>query len=282
MDAAMSRALACGLLCAGGLLPLAAAAQPLRDASVPNVELTWLPAPASGPRPTVVALHGCGGLTNARGALDARYVEYAARWNAAGWNVLLPDSFSARGKKSICSERNAERGITVAQRREDVNAALGWLAARPEVDTRRVALLGWSNGGSTVLRTIDRPAWPLAPVTAIALYPGCAAALRRADYAPAVPLLLLIGAVDDWTPPQPCIELAERLRARPGGPAVDLVVYADSYHGFDGSGRLRQRTDVPNGVDPTGVHVGGNPAARADALPRIDATLRRAFERPTP
>jgi len=93
---------------------------------------------------------------------------------------------------------------------------------------------------------------------------------------------MLIGALDDWTPPQPCIDLAERLRARPGGAAVDLVVYADSYHGFDGSGRVRQRGDVPNGVNAAGVHVGGNPAARADALPRIDATLRRAFEHPTP
>jgi dienelactone hydrolase len=268
----VARLIAAACLAAAAVAP-AAAFEPAGDLN--GARLLWQPAPQPGARPTVLALHGCGGLFTRSGALESRYSDYAARWNARGWHVLLVDSFTGRGVRTICTERTGERTITVAQRRDDVNAALGWLGERAEVDRARVALVGWSNGGSTVLRTVNRPTWPLAPATAIAFYPGCAPAQRDAAYAPAVPLTLLVGALDDWTPPAPCIDLAQRLRAR--GAAVELVVYDGSYHGFDGTAPVRQRTDVPNGVRPEGVHVGGNPAARADAQARVDALLQRAF-----
>jgi dienelactone hydrolase len=163
-------------------------------------------------------------------------------------------------------------------RRQDVNAALQWLKSQPDVDPRRVALVGWSNGGSTVLRTIHRPEWPLAPVAAIALYPSCAASLRNERYANAVPLLLLVGALDDWTPPQPCEDLARRLASSTPAATVQLVSYADSYHGFDSSTPVRTLKDIPSGVDGRSVRVGGNPAARADALGRIDQFLRQYLD----
>ena len=243
-----------------------------------EVALLWQPAPGAGRRPVVLALHGCGGLRGSRGALDARYVDYAARWNAAGWHVLLADSFSARGVRSICREPGPERSVTLAMRRKDVNAALAWLQSRNDVDPDRIALVGWSNGGSTVLRTIDRPQWTLAPAAAIAFYPGCAAALKNDRYAPAVPLLVLIGALDDWTPARPCEDLERRLNARTAGPRVELVTYADSYHGFDGTGAVRRLNDIPRGAEGYGVHVGGNPAARADALARTDRFLKKYLD----
>lgn len=242
------------------------------------VVLQWQPAPADGRRPVVVALHGCGGLYTVRGRLDVRYLEYAERWNAAGWHVLLPDSFSARGQQSICREPGPRRSITVAMRRSDVNAALEWLAQRPDVDPQRIALVGWSNGGSTVLRTIDRPAWSLAPAAAVAFYPGCAASLGRHDWSAAVPLLMLVGERDDWTPPQPCTDLARRTTERRRGAAIEFISYPGSYHGFDSSGPVRWLAGIPNGVDGTGVHAGGNADARADALQRTDRFLRRFLD----
>lgn len=240
----------------------------------PDVRLLWLPAStdATDARPVIVALHGCGGLYTGKGALDGRYIDYARRWLAQGWHVLLVDSFSGRGRREICREPAAQRTIRVATRRDDVNAALEWLAARSDADARRIALIGWSHGGSTLLRTIDAPAWTLAPAAAVALYPGCSDALKRRGYTPAVPLLMLVGADDDWTPPQPCAALAQRLQAETAAP-VQFVSYEGSYHGFDRRSPVRWLEGVPNGVDGRGVHVGGNPAARAVALPRIQAFL---------
>lgn len=269
-----------GLLAAAGVASMstALAFAPVEPAPGPELRLQWQPVSAPGRRPVVVALHGCGGLYTSRGAMDVRYIEYAARWNAAGWHVLLPDSFSARGTSSTCREPSAERSVTVAMRRRDVNAALQWLQSQANVDPQRVALVGWSNGGSTLLRTINRPDWPLAPVAAVALYPSCTGPLRDERYANAVPLLLLVGALDDWTPPQPCEDLARRLNSRTTATAVQIVSYADSYHGFDSSTPLRTLRDIPSGVDGRSVRVGGNSAARADALARMDRFLRQYLD----
>ena len=251
---------------------------PLPDGT--PIQAHWLPAPgADGPRPTVVALHGCGGLYRRDGrTLDARYPDYAQRLHAEGWHVLLPDSFGSRGEGSQCTKKAAERAIRVATRRGDVAAAVAWAAARPEVDARRIALLGWSNGGSTTLAALDetRPgaATPLAG--AVAFYPGCETALKQ-RWNTRVPLLMLLGADDDWTSPGPCTDWAAALRM--AHPAADLrvVVYPGAVHGFDGTAPVRLRSDVPNGVDPRGVHVGGQPQARADSSLELAHFLKRIF-----
>ena len=61
----------------------------------------------AGPFPAVVALHGCGGLLNSRGQLRSREADWAERFLAAGYAVLFPDSFTARGMREICT--GAER-----------------------------------------------------------------------------------------------------------------------------------------------------------------------------
>lgn len=241
----------------------------------------WLPADGAGPHPAVLALHGCGGLYAKGGGLSARYRETAERLHAAGVAVLLPDSFGSRGVREVCQTRYRERSVDVAERARDAGAALAWLAAQPQVDAARIGVLGWSNGATTALNLLEqRRAQPAAGAPAIAgvavFYPGCGPLNKRQARLDDVPLLMQLGALDDWTPPQPCVDLAQRLRALPGSD-VTLHVYQDSYHGFDGQAPLRLRTDVPNGVTGLGVHQGGNPQARAQALAALDAFWSRVL-----
>jgi len=274
----MSRA-AAGALLAALLLATTARAEEVRFAGGDDTPLTahWLPAAADGPRPAIVALHGCGGLYRRDGrTLASRYTDYAARLHRAGFHLLLPDSFGSRGSGPICTVRRGERTIGAAARRADALAAVQWLARQPGVDARRIVLLGWSHGGSAVLNAVNAaaPGGAATVAGAIAFYPGCSALLKQ-PYRLDTPLLLLLGARDDWTPPAPCEKWAERTRL--AQPAADLAlrVYADSYHGFDGTSPLRFRSDVPNGVDRAGVHVGGNPPARAAALQELERFLAR-------
>lgn len=235
----------------------------------------WLPSQVAGKRATVIALHGCGGLyrTRPHGTTDltARHAAMTTLLHEAGYHVLLPDSFTTRGKRSICTEKINARDITTAHRRADVLGALTWLAAQADVDPGRIALLGWSHGGSTVLSSIQasRPevaSHAVQPKVAVAFYPGCQASLTsRVPYRHAVPLLILMGEDDDWTPAASCVALEKKSRAQ--GDSMTLNLYANSYHDFDSPGAaLRVRNDIPNGVRPgEGVTTGENTVARAAA-----------------
>src|SRR5262245_2486709 len=73
-----------------------------------------------GPCPAVVALHGCGGLLNKDDDLAKRESDWADRLVGAGYLVLFPDSFTARGMRQICTVH--ERNITPKDRADDVAA----------------------------------------------------------------------------------------------------------------------------------------------------------------
>ncbi|RZT38505.1 dienelactone hydrolase family protein [Cupriavidus agavae] len=247
----------------------------------------------SQPLPVVVALHGCGGLVDMRvaakragtieevidpaAALQSRYREYAHWLTERGYAVLMPDSFSPRGKaQGICTEALDARAIDDRTRRADALAALRWVARQPIIDTRRIVLLGWSNGAQAVLATIDasRP-WPSGTPTvdrAVAFYPGCKRAVQQHDFRLRTPLLLLIGGADDWTPATRCAMLQNAVQSRQPGARFRLEIYPGAYHGFDGTSELHVRRDIA-ARHGTGVTVGGDAVARVAALAQLDSWL---------
>ena len=105
--------------------------------------------------PLVVAAHGCGGLFSAnaqrRDQLTARFATWTEQLLADGYAVLWPDSFNARGRRSVCLVGRGEPTISPATRRLDLAGALAYAAAAPGVDRSRIALVGWSHGGSAAL-----------------------------------------------------------------------------------------------------------------------------------
>ena len=219
-----------------------------------------------GPFPAVVALHGCGGLLNGDGEIRRREEDWAERLVAAGYVVLLPDSFTARGMREICSGR--DRKIFPADRAEDAAAAAQWLAKQPYVDARRLGVMGWSHGAMTVLWTV-RKGFMQGPQfkVAIGLYPGCREIAKLPDWHPGVPLTLLLGEADDWTQPGPCKKLARREGFR-------AVVYPDAYHGFDTPNLPVKLRKGIGSLKKGEAHVGTNEAAREAAI----AEVKRIFE----
>lgn len=257
------------------LLALAAPAGAEERVSFPSLDgaanapvvltAVWFPAAhasAIAPAPTVALFHGCGGAFDRRGQLSRRLQEYAALFNRAGYSALVVDSLGPRYEVELCTQRTGSRRVTQSNRRLDALGAVAYLADRADVDPRRIGLVGWSNGGSTVLaatnlRHRDVAAALVQPAFAVAFYPGCEAELRR-GYEAVAPLLMLVGQSDDWTAPGPCRALAREAKGVP----PEIEGYAGAYHGFDSDVPVRLRKDVPGGVNPgQGVHVGGNAAA---------------------
>jgi dienelactone hydrolase len=255
---------------------------PSRDGDLTHTGATrvdgWLfRPPGVGPFPAVIALHGCAGLYGKGGDLAPRHRDWAERLVKLGFVVLLPDSFSPRGVDEICS-RKPQPVRSGYERPRDAYGALQYVQGLPFVRPEAVALLGWSNGGMTVLSAMAANTHARPPGLAhdfhlaIAFYPGCGPTLDRSDWAPPVaPVHILIGEKDDWTPAAECSELVQRVQAT-GGP-VDLIVYPDAFHDFDDPVMpVHVRQNVASTASGRAT-IGKNPAARADAIERVSRLL---------
>lgn len=224
--------------------------------------------------PVVVALHGCGGNHRRDGGLVARVPDWTSRWLTAGYAVLWPDSFTPRGLGPQCQV--TDRVITPAIRARDAATAVAWIDTAPDLDARRVALVGWSNGGGTVLRAVARSAdWQGSDVRlAIAFYPGCRPiADAPRPWQPRVPTVILMGGADDWTPPQSCRRLAA------ANPTVRYIEFPGAYHDFDApDSPVRKRRNLAFSADGSGIaHVGTDPAARSAAIEDVTRRLAEVF-----
>lgn len=231
-----------------------------------------------GPFPAIVALHTCDGLAEGQQPIRTRYQDWGEALAAAGFAVVFPDSFSSRGLGSQCRMR--ERPVRASRGRiADANAARHWLQAQPYVNGERISLIGWSHGATTALWTV-RPRKATPPDTkpdfrsVIAFYPNCRR-LGATAWSTRLPALILIGAADDWTPANACEQMVAGAQGRSA--RASLVTYPGAYHDFDRQNYpFHERVGLANTPDPAGrVHVGTNPAARADAFKRVPEWLAR-------
>jgi len=263
------------------VLPLPAAAEKVSFASLDGTTTlsAYLSVPrAQGPHPAVVMLHGCGGLGR-DGGVSPRHLGWAGHLMRAGYAVLLLDSAGPRGFGATCGP-GPERKVMWRDRPKDAYATLAFLQSRVGIDPARIALMGWSQGGGVVLlsinsRSIGRPVTISGPdfAAAVALYPGaCSERLQTRPFTDvpsggwetAIPLLVLHGDADDWTPAGPCRDFIAAARAR--GQPVDMKIYPGALHGFDAPNLAPRRLEhitLRGGGSPT---IGTDKAARADAL----------------
>jgi dienelactone hydrolase len=229
----------------------------------------------SGPFPTVIALHGCGGLNGQSDQIEPRYRDWAEQLLKDGNAVLLPDSYGSRELGPQC--RVKERRVLARRERvADIMASRQWLSQQPWVSQDRISLIGWANGASALL-------WAVRPQlashkaepdfrAAVAFYPDCRIS-SGLGWSARVPTLLLIGASDDVSSPPACRQMVDGARGRSA--LARIVVYPGAAHDFD---RANLPLHAIAGADaslPERGHLGGDPDARADAQKRVAEWLAR-------
>jgi dienelactone hydrolase len=229
-----------------------------------------------GPFPTVIALHGCGGLVGHSEPVLPRYREWAEQLLKAGDAVLLPDSYGSRelGPQCRVKERHV---LTRRERVADIAAARQWLMQQPWVAHERISLIGWGNGAGALLWAVrpqmsSRNAGPDFR-TAIAFYPDCRIS-SNLGWSARVPTLLLIGAKDDVTSPPACRQMVDGARGRSA--LTRIVVYPGAYHDFDRANLpVHAAAGTPDAAVPDRGHLGTDPDARADSQKLVVEWLAR-------
>ncbi|MBF7730126.1 dienelactone hydrolase family protein [Pseudomonas sp. N040] len=247
------------------LLPAAGQPEQLKQRLAAHLTLVT-PPNATGPFPTVLAFHGCGGQRQSmRENLDSWLLP-------AGFAVLYVDSFAARGItdwQPVCDGKL----FWGNERAQDVYAALDLAAAMPQVDRQRLAVMGFSHGGWAILDALAyggeaghgfaRPGPQTLQLikAAVTYYPYCGypAHLRLDSQAPPeIPLLMLLAGQDSVTSHRQCLDSLDAL----GLAQIQLVQYQAADHVFD---------------QPSPMHT-YQPALAADAHRQTLAFLRKHLQ----
>jgi dienelactone hydrolase len=242
------------------------------------------------PRPAVVLMHGCSGLLDKKGRIFGLYRAWMRALVVQGYVTLTVDSATSRGFGQTCS-RGSDAITMWRNRPKDAYAALQYLAAQPFVKADRIALMGWSQGGGVALLTVNdksigRPETPAGEFSAaVAFYPGACSdkfqsrpftQVEPQSWTTRVPLLVLIGEADVWTPFKPCDEFIAAARAR--GNPVELKSYPSAVHAFDAPDLPRTELPAYRMRDGSIPVIATDRAARTDAFPRVLEFLKRHLE----
>jgi dienelactone hydrolase len=219
----------------------------------------------SGPFPALVLLHGCGGIS-------PNVIAWAQWLTAQGYVALVLDSFSGRGLSRMCADSAPLMG---GARAPDVYAAAKHLKTVSFVDGERIGAIGWSHGGWTVLRAaaLQQTEADVRIKALVAFYPYCG---DVAIYRSSIPMLMLLGASDNWTPAEPCRLLAEA--ARRDGHDVTAFVYPNAHHGFDNV-LLRQPATVAEARRGAGATIAYNQKAHEDSEIQMKRFLQETLGR---
>ena len=214
------------------VLDLIQASRP-RPAASAQGELLLPPSAAKEVKSAAVVLvHGSGWI----------YPEQVTFWakllNQQGIAAFVIDVFGPRGVKSTGEDQSQ---VPFATDTADAFAALGMLASHPQIDPKRIAIMGFSRGGITAVRSgavpIIKGAAPagLRFAAHIAIYSGgCAGVLsitpKTGAFSPE-PMLFVHGDADDYAYLSDCRSYAQRIKA--AGTPTEVVVLPGARHKFD-------------------------------------------------
>jgi dienelactone hydrolase len=228
---------------------------PVNDPAIKAISGALIKPVGAGPFPAVVYVSGCAGIDS---PLErAQHKAAIDHLLSKGVATFIIDPFTPRNEpEGVCANLDEKRATQYFTRGgNDVLAALNVLEAMPDIDTKHIFLQGYSYGAISSLFATDRknPANHAKVAGIVAYYPYCYDGVD-----PSVPVLVMIGEKDDWTPAAKC-------QAVTGKTDFDVVVYPGDTHGFT--------LAFEKPVDYLGHHLVYDEKSTQDAQQRADAFM---------
>jgi dienelactone hydrolase len=229
---------------------------PVNDPAVKAIAGALIKPAGAGPFPGVIYMSGCGGLNYPADRVQQKVaIDHLL---SKGVATLVVDPFTPRNEpEGVCANLDEKRAAQYFSRGgNDALAALKVLEAMPDIDQKHIFLMVYSFGAISSLSAIDtkNPASHDAKVAGvIAYYPYCWDGVD-----PSVPVLVMIGEKDDWTPAAKC-------QAVTGNADFEVIVYPGDTHAFT--------TPFEKPLDYLGHHMVYDEKATQDAQQRADAFM---------
>jgi dienelactone hydrolase len=168
-------------------------------------------AQGSGRLPLVILVHGSGGIEENVSAWERVFASLRI-------STFAIDSFTGRGIVSTVADQSQLGRLNMVL---DLYLSLPVLAADPQIDPGRIAVMGFSRGGqATLYASLKRfqKMWNpsgIDPAVYIALYAPCITTYINDTRVTDHPIRIFHGRSDDWVEVTPCRAYFERLRRTP-------------------------------------------------------------------
>tara|TARA_R110002049_G_scaffold2743_3_gene20990 strand:- start:36394 stop:37389 length:996 start_codon:yes stop_codon:yes gene_type:complete len=181
------------------------------------------------PYPAIVLLHSSWGLSSQ----ESYYSEVFAEMGIATYVV---DSFSPRGVGKTSEDQSL---VSSASMIKDAYQVLSYLQNLPEINNRKVAVMGFSKGGIAALysslneiRNVVSDDQDALFAAHIAYYPWCGIRLQNMKTT-SVPILIQGGKKDVITPANMCLQLIEQEFSLEDKLQISVEIHENARHAFD-------------------------------------------------
>lgn len=198
-------------------------------------------ADAASPVPVAILVPDCLGT-------HAFQREWAKTLREAGLATLIVDSYTPRGLVDLEAIAKVCEGARPwgFERAADVVAAVTYVQRIPQLDGRRVVLIGWSHGGWAVMDALtfgprSRPTnldsvprnWSQGVRAVVLFYPYCGFGTRSASvgWPNPLPSLMFLAGDDENVPTDACLKSAHQLAEK--GVSIEVRLQPNATHWFD-------------------------------------------------
>ena len=180
----------------------------------------YLAAPeGGGKKPVVVGIQEWWGLNDfARKKADG----FAGK----GYVALAPDLYRGKVTDNPDTAHQLMRGLPEDRAMRDLQASVAYLRSRPDVDGKRIAVIGWCMGGGYALKlALAQP-----DLAGTVMYYGSLVTDEAKIASLKPPLLGNFGGTDQGIPPESVREFERKAKAL--GKQVDFKIYPEAGHAF--------------------------------------------------